>query len=137
MQTKTLPTTFLLGAASSIILFIGLFLAAGASAATITEKEAKFDTIYEQLLVDPANIDLTLEYAALAVDIGDYEAAIPPMERLLIQNPGAHKLKLELGVLYYLLGSYSMAKTYLGEVNSAADAPSPLKAQAQSYLIRM
>jgi Flp pilus assembly protein TadD len=42
------------------------------------------DRIFEQLLKDPKNIDLTLRYAEAAAKLGNYEAAISSLERLLL-----------------------------------------------------
>lgn len=122
---------------ASFILLIGLFVAVQAQAATLAENQLRFDALYEQLLADPANVDLTLEYAELAVEIGDYEAAIPPLERLLISNPGANKIKLELGMMYYLLGSFDAARGYFTEITQDAAAKPELVRQAQDYLARL
>lgn len=123
--------------AASFILLIGLFLATQAQAATLGEKQKHFDALYEQLLADPANVDVTLEYANLAVEIGDYEAAIAPLERLLISNPGAHKIRLELGMMYYLLGSYDVARGYFSEITQDKKAAPDLVRQANAYLKRL
>ena len=122
---------------ASFILLIGLFVAVQAQAATLAENQQRFDALYEQLLADPANVDLTLEYAELAVEIGDYEAAIPPLERLLISNPGANKIKLELGMMYYLLGSYDAARGYFAEITQDTNAKPELIRQADAYLKRL
>lgn len=121
----------------SFALIVGLFLASSAGAASLADKEARLDVLYNELLVNPGNVDKTIEYAELAVDIGDYEAAIPPLERLLITNPNAPKLKLELGILYYLLGSYDVAKNYLNDAKQGGKAPETIIRQADTYLQKM
>ncbi len=122
---------------ATFVLMIGLFIATQAQASSLGENQARFDRLYNELLADPANIDKTLQYAELAVEIGDYEAAIPPLERILIGNPGANKIKLELGIMYYLLGSYDVARTYFSEITQDATAKPEFSAQAQSYLKRL
>lgn len=117
------------------IALISAALAQPATAATSSSQLHKFDAMYNQLLADPTNIDLTVSYAELAVEIGDYEAAVPPLERLLMTNPDLPKIKLELGILYYLLGSYDISKTYLSEAQMSADEN--ITAQANDYLARM
>src|SRR4051794_34603931 len=47
--------------------------------------------------------------------IGDYEAAIGALERLLFYNPDLARVRYELGSLYYRLGSYEMAARYFKE----------------------
>lgn len=91
------------------------------------------DAAYQQLLANPSDIGLTLKYAKLCSLAGDYEAAIPPLERLLISKPDSPKLRLEIGILYYLLGSYDTAKTYLIDAKKDPE----LAAKADDYLKRM
>ncbi len=100
-------------------------------------KLRELDTTYNQLLRDPTDVDLTLRYAELAVDVGDYEAAIPPLERLLITNPKSSKIRLELGILYYLLGSHDVARNYLTQVSQSGSAKPFMKQQADNYLSRI
>lgn len=122
----------------TLVFLAGLYIMASHSqAAGLAAGEAKLERMYQQLMANPADLDLTLAYAELAVEIGDYEAAIPPLERLLISNPGASKLKLELGILYYLLGSHDVSKTYLIEAKQSAKATDSIKQQAEEYLRKM
>lgn len=125
-------------ALASFVLLIGLFLAIPAqSEESYGAKQAQFKEMYAQLLDDPSNTDLTLQYAELAAELGDYEAAVSPLERLLMSNPDVPKIRLELGILYYLLGSYDMAKTYLQEAKQAQSAKPEIIEQADEYLQRM
>lgn len=122
---------------ASFVLLIGLFVAVQAQAAPLAEKQAQFDALYEQLLADPTNVDVTLEYAKLAVDIGDYEAAIPPLERVLLQMPNSSKIKLELAMMYYLLGSYDTARNYFTEISADKAATPDTIRQANDYLKKL
>lgn len=106
-------------------------------AATPEELQRQFDDAYMELLSNPGDLDLTLKYAELAVDIGDYEAAIPPLERILMSNPDLPKIRLELGILYYLLGSNDLAKNYFKEAKQGAKAQPDIVKQADDYLLRM
>lgn len=125
--------TMMLLAALCVLLFAPLAHAQQDSQAT----EQRLDQLYNELLANPGDVDKTLAYAELAVELGDYEAAIPPLERLLLKNPNSNKLKLELGIMYYLLGSYDTAKTYLLEVKNSGNAPRDFVAQADTYLSKM
>ncbi len=44
---------------------------------------------------------------------GDIESAISTYEQLLFYNPKLSQTRFQLGVLYYELGSYDMARGYL------------------------
>lgn len=112
-------------------------LMSSAYALSPENKEHAFDLAYEQLIANPSDLDLTVTYAELAVELGDYEAAIAPLERLLVHNPDVPKVKLELGILYYLLGSYDAAKTYLTDAKASAVNEPDIAAQADSYLAKL
>ena len=123
---------------ASLLLMLALWWVQPAQAADgLAAKQQQFDALYMELLDNPLDEDKTLSYAELAVESGDYEAAIPPMERLLLLNPNVARLKLELGILYYLLGSHDVAKSYLVQVQQSMDADPSHKTQANSYLQRM
>lgn len=96
-----------------------------AQAKTQQELRAEWKDVYEQTMRDPGNLDLTLRCSEIAVELGDYEAAIPPLERILMKNPGLGKVQLELGTLYNLLGSKAMAKQYFEQ---AATSKNPVVA---------
>ena len=97
----------------------------------------QFHATYQQLLANPSDIDTTLRYAQLAVALGDYEAAIPPLERLVMMNPRLHRTKLKLGTLYLNLGSKLMARSYFEEVANAPDAPADIVQVAKQHLQSM
>ena len=48
---------------------------------------AQKDTLFQQMLRDPANLDVTFKYADVAARLGDYEAAVAALERMLLFNP--------------------------------------------------
>jgi tetratricopeptide (TPR) repeat protein len=85
----------------------------------------------------PDDVGAALAYAEEAVKIGDYEAAIPPLERILMFNPALPEVRLEVGVLYYLLDSKDMAKKQLSLVVNDAKANESLKERAHSYLAKL
>ena len=49
-----------------------------------TELQREADQLFEQLLKDPKNVDLTLRYAEAAAKLGNLEAAVSSLERLLL-----------------------------------------------------
>jgi Flp pilus assembly protein TadD len=68
--------------------------------------ESRRQALLHSMLQDPSNLDVAFEYASLSSQVGDYEAAVSTLERMLIFAPNTPRLQLELGILYYRLGSY-------------------------------
>src|SRR5665213_2170241 len=108
--------------------------AAQTPAADPPASQALQDDLLSQMLRDPTNIDLTLRYARVATELHDYEAAITALERLLFFNPTLARPRLELGVLYYRLGSYAQARIYLEQAQASADVPPDSAALISQYL---
>jgi tetratricopeptide (TPR) repeat protein len=77
------------------------------------ELETQADQLFEQLLKDPKNVDLTLRYAEAAAKLGNYEAAISSLERLLLLDRNFPGVRLQLAELYRRLNSFEMARSYL------------------------
>ncbi|MEM9732889.1 MAG: tetratricopeptide repeat protein [Pseudomonadota bacterium] len=75
--------------------------------------QARRAVLFQRMLQTPADLDTAFEYAALSVRVGDLEAAIGTLERMLIFAPGLPRLQLELGLLYYRLGAFETARDYL------------------------
>ncbi len=65
-----------------------------------------------KILNRPSDFDAAFSYATASIARKDYEAAIVALERLLYFNPNFGRVKYELGVLYFRLGSYAMAARY-------------------------
>lgn len=96
---------------------------------TTPEYEALFKRMYD----NPTDIDLTFEFAAMATKLGDYEAAAAALERILMFNPNLPRVKLQLGQLYFKLGSYKMARSYFDQAR-AADAPPDVRVEAARFV---
>jgi len=99
--------------------------------------ELEFDATFEQMLNDPANIDITLRYVELAVELKNYETAIPALERILIFNPDLADVKLELGILYYRLKSYDSAREYLKNAKRGKNVSKEVTKKANRFLKKM
>ena len=56
-------------------------------AADQAELERVYDDLFQQMLLDPNNLDLMFRYAAVATRLENYEAAISALERMLLVNP--------------------------------------------------
>ncbi len=90
--------------------------------------------LFQRMLKQPTNHEITFEYARVATARGDYEAAIGALERLLFYNPGLTQVKYELGALYFRLGSYEMAKRYFKEALASPDLAPETRARIEAYL---
>src|SRR5260370_24969430 len=62
------------------------------------------------------------------------EGVISALERMLLINPDLPRVRLELGVLYYRLGSYEVARTYLDTALKSPSLPADVRGKAQKYL---
>lgn len=94
----------------------------------------EFEQTFTQMLKEPGNVDIAMRYSQLAEQLGDYEAAIPPLERLLMFNPDLPDIKLKLGVLYHKLGSDDVAKTYFNDAMQGDKVPERTVSEAKRYL---
>lgn len=86
------------------------------------------DDAFGAMLRDPGNLELTFRYAELAARAGNYEGAIAALERMLLVDPNLPRIRLELATLYFRLGSYDLARSYL---TSALEANPPPEVRAR------
>jgi Flp pilus assembly protein TadD len=112
------------------------FAAPGMAQAELISKQgnAEADALYSQLMKDPTNRSLNLRYATLASRHGDFESAIPPLERLLLAAPDDAWLQLQLGQLYKALRSGPTAQYYLTRVVNNPKASADMVKQAKQEL---
>jgi len=127
-------------AAFGVGLALALALAAVAPPALAQDADAQraeFLSLYQQILKNPTNVELTLRYARLGAQIGDYEASVSALERLLMYNPNLPTAEIELGLLYARLKSYTMARVYLEQAATAPNASPEIRARAQDALAKV
>jgi tetratricopeptide (TPR) repeat protein len=105
-----------------------------APAARGTELEAAYDKAFQAMLAEPGNLDRAFEFAELAARVGDFEGAIGALERMLFINPDLPRVRLELGVLYFRLGSYETARAYIQSALAAPQVPEPVRERAARFL---
>ncbi len=86
------------------------------------------------MLNQPANLDVLFKFATLASQTGDLEGAISALERMLLVDPNLPRVRLELGVLYYRLGSYEVARTYLDLALKSPNLPPEVRDRAEKFL---
>ena len=87
----------------------GMALAQGPVNAS-AEQEREYEAAFQEMLRRPADLDVLFKFATIATKTGDYEGAISALERMLLVNPDLPRVRLELAVLYYRLGSFEVSK---------------------------
>lgn len=95
--------------------------------------QARKEALFQQMLSQPANLDIAFAYANVSAKLGDNEAAVSALERMLLFNPNLPRVQLELGALYFRMGSYDIARTYFDKA-LAANPPPEVKERIQTYL---
>ncbi|HEX3710305.1 MAG TPA: tetratricopeptide repeat protein [Pseudolabrys sp.] len=90
--------------------------------------------LYQRMVANPTNYDITSAYVRAAIANGDYEAAIGALERLLFYNPNLAHVKYELGTLYYRLGAYEMARRYFHEAQASPALDEATRQSITAYL---
>jgi TolA-binding protein len=98
---------------------------------------AAYEQAFAQSLEKPSDPQTLVHFAETAVAVGDIEGAISALERLLLIDGDQPDVKLELGVLYYRLGSTEAARAYLQDVSSSNDASGEDKERANTFLQEM
>ncbi len=87
-----------------------------------------------ETLETPRNFDLVFQYVQVSEALGDYEAAISALERVLAFAPRLARANFELATLYFRLGSYDNAVHYFKVAGAAPDLPVTLRARLTAYL---
>lgn len=96
--------------------------------------EKRREVLLQEMLARPNDLDLAFEYANLSSQAGDYEGAISTMERMLIYAPNTPRIQFELGMLYYRLGAYDVARSYFEQVLVNPSVPNDVAEQVRLYL---
>jgi hypothetical protein len=95
--------------------------------------EAQKAALFQRVLHDPGNLDTAFAYADVSAKLGDNEAAVSALERMLLFNPNLPRVQLEVGALYFRMGSFEIARSYF-EKALAANPPAEVAARIQTYL---
>jgi hypothetical protein len=94
---------------------------------------AEQDQLFQRMLREPGNLEVAFAYAAVSAKLGDNEAAATALERMLLFNPNLPRIDLELGTLYFRMGSFDLARDYFSKA-LAPNAPSDVRTRATRYL---
>jgi hypothetical protein len=113
--------------------FAGTAQAANGDTANL---DAQKQALFQQMLRNPANLDVAFAYADISARLGDYEAAVSTLERMLLFNPDLPRVQLELGTLYFRMGSYQVARDYFDKA-IGANPPPEVRARVEEYLAQI
>jgi hypothetical protein len=135
------------GLARRLLAFVAISLVAVATvgqahaqtAASPSDADLKVeaDILFKRTLLRPDDLDAAFRYSQIETKLGDYEAAIGALERMLFFNPGLPRVKLELGVLYFKLHSYEMARSYFTAAIAGKDTPQDVRDEVASFLTQI
>jgi hypothetical protein len=136
-RSPTPPTMPPLRSLAAAVVFMFLSAAsawAQAPSSADTDLHAEADTLFKRMLVKPNDLDAAFRYSEIETKLGDYEAAIGALERMLFYNPNLPRVKLELGLLYFRLHSYEMAKSYFNAAIASPDTPQDVRDEVAKFL---
>jgi hypothetical protein len=111
-----------------------LLVSLGTHPARAQNATSEQDTLFQQMMNNPRDIETTFAYVKVATARGDYEAAIGALERILFYQPGLARVKYELGSLYFRLRSYEMARRYFKEALASPDLDPITKDRVETSL---
>ena len=97
-------------------------------------QRAAYDVAFQATLDKPSDPAVLVNFAKIAVTMGDVEGAISALERLLLVEGDQPEVKLELGVLYYRLGAADVARAYLEQARDSELATDDVRKRANTYL---
>ena len=98
------------------------------------DQRTEADLLFKRMLAKPNDLDAAFRYSQIETKLGDYEAAIGALERMLFYNTNLPRVKLELGVLYFKLRSYEMARSYFTAAIAAKDTPQDLRDEVATFI---
>jgi hypothetical protein len=108
--------------------------ASPSSSPSASAVKQQYDEAFQETMRKPADLDVLFRFASLATQMGDLEGAISALERMLLINQNLPRVRLELGVLYYRLGSYEVARSYLESALRSPTVPADVRRRAEEYL---
>lgn len=108
--------------------------AVGAQTPPPNPSREAYDRAFRDQLARPGDPATLLRFAEVAIQVGDLEGAISALERLLLIDGDQPRVKLELGVLYFRLGSHEAARSYLESARASARATQEIKDRATTFL---
>ncbi len=96
--------------------------------------QRSLDDAFRQVLKNPGDVAANRSYAQELVDAGEYEKAIASLERILITDPTQTYVRVEIGALYFRLGSYEAARSYFRRALEDPNLSPELRARVNQFL---
>ena len=93
-----------------------------------------FNEDFADLFASPADPETLGRFASAATRIGNFEAAIGTLERILLLRPRLTPVRLELGVLYYRIGAYETALFHLRKALGGGGLAPVARARGEAFL---
>lgn len=131
------------GPTRTMVALVMLVSLAGLNGASIAQSpvlarnpalRAEYEALFQHSLASPGDLDSSFRFAEAATAVGDFEAAIGALERMLFFNSNLPRVRLELGVLYFRLGSFEMARSYFTSAIAGQDTPNDVRARVNAFL---
>jgi len=107
---------------------------ASPAAADPLEAQRQLDEGFRLVLQNPGDVGVNATYAQRLIDAGEYEKAVATLERILITDPSQTAVRVEVGALYFRLGSYETARVYFQRALADPNLSPELRAQAEQFL---
>ena len=101
--------------------------------AALENMRARQKALFDELIDKPDDLDLMFEYAKVSIQLEDYEAAISTLERMLIYRQDLSRVRLELAVAYFNLGSYAASELYFNQVLEDPQTPDIVRQRINRY----
>lgn len=105
--------------------------------AAASDPKREYDDAFQAMLKQPADLDVLFRFATIASQTGDLEGAVSALERMLLISADLPRVRLELGVLYYRLGSYEVARTYLEGALKSPNLPPDVRRRAEEFMAQI
>lgn len=102
--------------------------------AQVSDLEQKRRLIFTYMQAKPNDLQAAFAYATLSAQLGDLEAAASTYEAMLIRQPRAGRVRLELAATYYRLGAYQSAQQNFDYVRKSPDTPKQVRDRIDEYL---
>ncbi len=130
------------GVAAGLFAFGGALIASAAAdparaqsgLTTKSELRSRQDALYQQLQLNPVDPTLMFAYARVSTRLDNHEGAIATLQRLLLFHPDNLAAKIELGALYFAVGSYPLALQFFDEALSAPNLPDASRLRIEAFL---
>lgn len=107
------------------------------SAPPSPELQRQYDLAFQEMLAQPGNLEVVFKYATVATEAGDLEGAIAAMEGMLLIDSDLPRVRLQLGILYYRLKSYEVARSYLQTALQSPALSPDIRKLAEKLLARI